>query len=333
MRYENEKCPLCGNVFTEDDDVVVCPQCATPHHRECYLENGRCANEEKHQEGFVWTKTEVKVEENKEEDAQQEEKDYIVCPECGTKNKKNALVCSNCASVLNPEIREQFEPPKSSGIYIDGKPVNNEDCIDEEGTVTVKEAVCFIQRGKESYIKTFLDAKFNKRKPKFNIWAFLFGAYWFFYRKMYKPGFAFLGVNFALKIFNSGLVLKTFPDVIDFFMRNANAFAQGTASIDLYEEYYNIVDKSIQSSGVMLYVILAVNLASIVVNIVAGLKANGFYLNFIKESVVKIKKALPHPGAYYTYLYAKGGTSFLTPALISMAIYYLNEIIFSYAMR
>ena len=150
---------------------------------------------------------------------------------------------------------------------------------------------------------------------------------------MYKPGFAFLGINFALKIFTSGLIFKTFPDVIDFFMKNANAFAQGTASIDLYEAYYDLLDKSIQNSGAMLYVILAINLASIVVNVVAGFKANGFYLNFIKESVEKIKKALPHPGAYYTYLYAKGGASFLTPALISMAVYYLNEIILSYAMR
>lgn len=333
MRYENEKCPLCEKAFTADDDVVVCPHCATPHHRECYASLGKCANEEKHADGFVWTKTEVKAEENKEEDAPQEEKDYIVCPECGTKNKKNALMCSNCSSVLNPELRQQFEPLKTSTIFIEGMPVNNEDYIDEEGTVTVKEAVCFIQRGKESYIKTFLDAKLNKRKPKFNIWAFLLGAYWFFYRKMYKPGFAFLGINFALKIFTSGLIFKTFPDVIDFFMKNANAFAQGTASVDLYEAYYDILDKSIQNSGAMLYVILAINLASIVVNVVAGFKANGFYLNFIKESVEKIKKALPHPGAYYTYLYAKGGASFLTPALISMAVYYLNEIILSYAMR
>ena len=118
-----------------------------------------------------------KVEGNKEEDAQQEEKDYIVCPECGTKNKKNALVCANCTTVLNPEIRQQFEPPETSGIYIDGQPVSNGDFIDEENTVTVKEAVCFIQKNKESYIKTFVQAKNNKRKPKFNFFALIFGAY------------------------------------------------------------------------------------------------------------------------------------------------------------
>ena len=37
MKYENETCPVCGEKFTADSDVVVCPDCGTPHHRECYL--------------------------------------------------------------------------------------------------------------------------------------------------------------------------------------------------------------------------------------------------------------------------------------------------------
>ena len=53
-------------------------------------------------------------------------------------------------------------------------------------TVTVAEAASFIQKKKESYIKTFLDAKVNNRKPKFNVSAFLFGPLWFFFRKIYK---------------------------------------------------------------------------------------------------------------------------------------------------
>ena len=48
MKYTNYKCPVCNNQFTEDDDVVVCPECGTPHHRECYIQNGNCANADKH---------------------------------------------------------------------------------------------------------------------------------------------------------------------------------------------------------------------------------------------------------------------------------------------
>ena len=30
MKYKGEKCAACGKEFTEDDDVVVCPECGSP---------------------------------------------------------------------------------------------------------------------------------------------------------------------------------------------------------------------------------------------------------------------------------------------------------------
>ena len=34
--YEGCQCPVCGKSFQESDDIVVCPQCGAPHHRECW---------------------------------------------------------------------------------------------------------------------------------------------------------------------------------------------------------------------------------------------------------------------------------------------------------
>lgn len=48
MDFKNYFCPVCNNKFTDDDDVVVCPECGTPHHRDCYFSNGGCFNEERH---------------------------------------------------------------------------------------------------------------------------------------------------------------------------------------------------------------------------------------------------------------------------------------------
>ena len=48
MDFKNYFCPVCNNKFTDDDDVVVCPECGIPHHRDCYFSNGGCFNEEKH---------------------------------------------------------------------------------------------------------------------------------------------------------------------------------------------------------------------------------------------------------------------------------------------
>ena len=66
MKYSNYKCPICNNQFTEDDDVVVCPECGTPHHRECYVQNGNCANADKHGTNEPIEVEFVDVEENEE---------------------------------------------------------------------------------------------------------------------------------------------------------------------------------------------------------------------------------------------------------------------------
>ena len=39
------KCFSCGEVFKDGDDIVVCPECGTPYHRECYLKEGKCIND------------------------------------------------------------------------------------------------------------------------------------------------------------------------------------------------------------------------------------------------------------------------------------------------
>lgn len=53
-RFDNKLCPVCRIKLTEKSDVVVCPECGTPHHRTCYLSLGRCGVEEYHAKGFEW---------------------------------------------------------------------------------------------------------------------------------------------------------------------------------------------------------------------------------------------------------------------------------------
>ena len=50
QNFLGNPCPYCGKNFESGDDIVVCPECGTPHHRDCYKEHSACANEEKHSE-------------------------------------------------------------------------------------------------------------------------------------------------------------------------------------------------------------------------------------------------------------------------------------------
>lgn len=62
MKYNGLPCPVCGRIMTDDDDIVVCPECATPQHRECWMKTGHCINEDKHSSGYVWAAPEAQPE-------------------------------------------------------------------------------------------------------------------------------------------------------------------------------------------------------------------------------------------------------------------------------
>ena len=42
MEFTQYNCPVCKKQFEKGDDIVVCPECGAPHHRECYEQNGKC---------------------------------------------------------------------------------------------------------------------------------------------------------------------------------------------------------------------------------------------------------------------------------------------------
>lgn len=53
-RFTHKLCPVCRAPFGENDDIVVCPECGTPHHRACWAKSGSCGVGQYHAEGFVW---------------------------------------------------------------------------------------------------------------------------------------------------------------------------------------------------------------------------------------------------------------------------------------
>ncbi len=53
-RFYGKLCPVCRSPFGGNDDIVVCPDCGTPHHRACYIRTGKCAVSQYHESGFEW---------------------------------------------------------------------------------------------------------------------------------------------------------------------------------------------------------------------------------------------------------------------------------------
>ncbi len=108
MDLSFSRCPVCGKEFLPGEDVVTCPDCGTPHHRECYNKLGHCANAHRHGEGFVW---------QPERPAGEPEAPGRQCAVCGSPLDPDAQYCNACGS---PAIDTELDgiPAKEWAAYL-----------------------------------------------------------------------------------------------------------------------------------------------------------------------------------------------------------------------
>ena len=193
LRYKGNQCPVCNKDFMEDDDVVVCPICGSPHHRECYKEMGHCGNEEYHLTNRQW--------EGVAEVASSVEKEPIRCGNCGTPNPHENLFCNACGTKIgndfgeNQQSQASYYTPQDGNKTIKGMNnefmqfVNSQVKMDQklDAGVTMQEACDYIGPNSLIFAMKFKAFAMN-RTFSFNWSAFFFGFYYCFYRKMYKLG-------------------------------------------------------------------------------------------------------------------------------------------------
>ena len=114
--YKGNTCPVCKQKFKEADDIVVCPDCGTPYHRECWKKVGVCVHQADHAAGFEWTPDNVIS----------DRPDDIVCPNCGTHNPLGAKYCNHCGVSLpdhpdNVQYQQDHPAPGGNGpVYANG---------------------------------------------------------------------------------------------------------------------------------------------------------------------------------------------------------------------
>ncbi len=312
MRYLGENCPYCGLEFREGDDVVVCPECATPHHRACWFAHGDCANAEKHAEGFVWKKQAASEPEPEETEKQNTEPDGksldIVCPDCGKASPNGTLRCPDCGALLVP-----FNP------MMGGQPPVAQfrpgfDAEEKVGDLKAGDIALFCRVGGARYIKTF--RKFAEgRKIGFNWGAALFSPFWFFYRKLYQAGVIFLALFVAVSVW-------MMPASQKFYETYETAQYEITA---VYEESgeeaaYAVMDKympDIQAAMKPLYLPTAIQF---LLHLVAALIADKLYYKKAKKDIVQARRSKGSDvRAFQLELFKRGGTSFIGVAATYVA--------------
>ena len=174
--YENNKCPVCNKEFVEGDDVVSCPECGTPHHRECYNSLGKCANRDKHGSDFVYNRNNVEKKES-DEAAEIQSFDQLFNE---VDKAADIAALKRPIHAISESKNEETQPKASSENSIDGV-----SSLDVASVVSVNSG---------RFVKRFS----KKRKLGWNWGAFFFGPFYFMYRKMYMESLVFLIIPFAV---------------------------------------------------------------------------------------------------------------------------------------
>ena len=320
-RYTGNHCPVCEQAFTDEDDIVVCPDCGTPYHRACWQKVGVCMHKSEHAAGFEW-QPEVGPDADK---AAHE----ATCPNCGTHNTPGAVRCAHCGCPLPkaPDpITAKTDDEKSVPIYArDPSAVNNSRTtpgphIDTFGTgedggiyrreighedpidgIKAKDWAAYVGRSPMYYLMQFFRMSETKQKVTLSLSAFLFGPAYLFYRKMWKQGLLATLVMIVLSIPGFMSIIATF---------NPTFF--GSLPLGWLPAAYTIGEIGIWAFKVIL-----------------GMFAVSWYHDSSKAQIEEIYMACPEGDGRTELLVQRGGTNLLA-ALLYFGIMCLLQVAILY---
>lgn len=317
MAYIGENCPVCGAVFTEADDIVVCPECGTPHHRGCYSAHGGCANAEKHAEGFAWTPSNPAPSMGGMQPVPQDAAGTVICPRCGAPNAAEEPVCTNCGARLYlrptpmPPMPQGQMPDWSNAPYVAGGTLISPD--ETIGGNTVRDTAQYVRVAAHRYIPKFYKLEKKGGKVSWNWAAFFFAPYWFFYRKLYAVGSILLVLLLAVS------AATTTPRYIEKSDAVSEAAEQVRNAQQLSDEDFAAYEEKLTAFSTLPEVLISAGV-EIAVHLFAGLFGNFFYKRRIDGQVQKLCALVPSGEDRQILLFRQGGVSFLA-AIGSILLY------------
>lgn len=294
MDYTKYFCPVCNEKFDENSDVVVCPDCGTPHHRSCWFEAGKCFNSEHHSQN-------ENLASNYVAEAPEEAQIPHVEAEQINEGTEDHFVNNNVPGNENP----------TENILIDGRPV-----------VLYEIAV---RKNQKYYIPRFLALdKFSTKARVWNFWACLVPLAWSLYRKMYKLCAAILAL-YVLIFAVSGYFVYTNEALMQanaecaaedpMYFQNILSYEAGEQVVltakqqKLMEEMANIQLPS--------YISVGISVLLIACRILLGIKADSLYKKKIAKTI-EIGEAIGlKDDALKMYVFKKNG---IVPIIIPVVV-------------
>lgn len=303
---KGQTCPICKAYLFDEDDVAVCPVCAAPHHRECFINAGHCGMEEFHGSDMQYDK--VRAQNEVKEEKPQEDEQMQECPSCHNRFKKGNAFCNQCGAPVNKGM------PFAIRIDILGGVKPKEDL--GEG-ITADEAKDFVMVSPNRFIPKFKEFK-NGGKVWFSFWHLLFPSASFAMRKMYFYALIAGAVEIA-----SNILLAPLNGSIGQLMADSSV----KTYYDLAMALINSNDKALWMNFLLGTVGLLLTLS---VRILSALFANKLYYKHTIKTLKEIKETATDKEQKVRLIRKKGGVNPFAFIIAYMVISFIPSIIFSF---
>ena len=290
-KYYGCPCEGCGKPLTLRDDIVVCPDCGAPYHRDCYEKLGRCIHSAAHAAGYEWK-------------FPYQESELCTCPACGERTLRSEEHCRCCGAVLPPEGAEEpadrSEDPGEgsfdySGFYRQfqetGTPSADPMKQAYEAAFGKEEAMdgipcadwaSYIGPASPAYMNTYCRMQLAHSKVSMSFSALLFGPFYFFYRKAWRPAFGFLAAEMLLAA----------PTFIEMLQLSGSSFAPAL------------------SASALTVLARVCSLLSFLLMLVRGMYGKWLYRRSAASRIRRIQSEFPDARQRQAVLRAQGGVSF-----------------------
>ncbi len=335
--YEGQFCPVCGQPFQETDDIVACPQCGAPHHRECWKKEGHCHFAAAHGTSEQWKRPERQPGSSEAPASPPAGSPGKTCPHCGKDNPEYAEFCSRCGRELPASdwssappppaggpVPPPYSPPGSYGEYAPFRaPV-----YDAMGGIPIKEEIEGVTAGELAqtvgvntayYIPRFHRISRSGSKISWNWFAFLIPPCWLIYRKNFLAGGLTLLFWIARQILSSLISLLYISPLL-------------TDNGNFYADVLSAVNTLMQSpqTRLLLIALAVAGIGELLLRIFFGLFGNYFYMqNVLKKSR---KWRLDPDARYHQNVFTSGGVSFGLGTSAYMCIFLSQYLLLFFSM-
>ncbi|MBQ2703976.1 MAG: DUF2628 domain-containing protein [Clostridia bacterium] len=328
MPQKQDKCAYCRAILFEDEDVVYCPECGAPHHRDCYNQLGECANKANH--GLeIPMEEEVEGENQPEQEERPQgipfDRDGHVCARCGKRSTSDTLFCPYCGTPFVEAGQQRqggFTGAYSTFPNIDPYGgVNPNESLDGH---VVSEVASYVRVNTQRYIPIFKRSADQNKKTGWNWSAFLFTYIWLFFRKCYREGL--VAVLFSLL----ATVMQT-PWNISLYTYLTTNNITIEALLPKTEAAYDHLLNLAQSIPPIAWVLYFLGTILIVaVSVVFGMYGDYLYRKRVSIRLDEIKKDDRFAADVTSAIIAAGGCNVFSAAAIMYAMNFISNLILTF---